>query len=53
MPNELRAAYAKALINEARINDRIVVLEADLMGASGTKAFKNEFPSRLINVGVA
>lgn len=53
MANELRAAYAEALIQEARINDKIVVLEADLMGASGTKVFKKEFPSRLINVGVA
>lgn len=53
MVRELRNAYANALIEEAKKNDKIVVLEADLMGASGTKIFKKEFPNRLINVGVA
>ena len=53
MAKEMRQAYANALIEEARVNDKIVVLEADLMSATGTKIFKSEFPERTIDVGVA
>lgn len=53
MAKEMRQAYANALIEEARVNDKIVVLEADLMSATGTKTFKSEFPERTIDVGVA
>jgi transketolase len=41
------------LIELAQKDDRIVLLEADLMSSTGTKAFKERFPDRLINVGVA
>lgn len=50
---ELRKAYCEKLIEIAKKDPRLVVLEADLMGASGTKAFKTEFPDRAINVGIA
>ncbi len=50
---EMRAVYADTLIDLARSDERIMVLEADLMRATGTGAFKDIFPSRLINVGVA
>lgn len=50
---DMRAVYAETLIELAKKDDRIVVLEADLMAATGTKCFKSEFPERLFNVGVA
>lgn len=50
---EMRAVYAQTLIDLAEKDDRIVLLEADLMKASGTTVFKNKFPERAFNVGVA
>lgn len=50
---EMRKAYVEALIELAKNDNRIVVCEADLMAASGTKAFAQAYPDRLIDVGVA
>jgi len=50
---EMRAVYAQTLIELAEKDERIVVLEADLMKASGTTVFKNKFPERAFNMGVA
>src|SRR6056297_4251825 len=50
---ELRQVYAELLVELAETDDRIVVLEADLMKATGTTPFKEKFPERLIDVGVA
>jgi transketolase len=41
------------LIELARESEDIVILEADLMRATGTGAFAKAFPARAINVGVA
>ncbi len=50
---EMRAVYAETLIDLARHDPRIVVVEADLMRATGTMAFKSAFPERAVDVGVA
>ncbi len=50
---ELRAVYAEGLIALAEKDDRIVVCEADLMNANGTKAFLKAFPERTFDVGIA
>ncbi|GHU88329.1 transketolase [Bacteroidia bacterium] len=50
---EMRTVYTQTLIELAEKDERIVVLEADLMKASGTGAFKNRFPERTFNMGVA
>jgi transketolase len=50
---EMRAAYAETLIDLARENPKIVILEADLMRATGTGAFAKAFPERAFNAGVA
>ncbi|GHT67562.1 transketolase [Bacteroidia bacterium] len=50
---EMRAVYAQTLIELAEKDERIVLLEADLMKASGTTVFKNLFPERTFNMGVA
>ena len=50
---EMRAVYAQTLIELAEKDERIVLLEADLMKASGTGVFQNKFPERTFNMGVA
>lgn len=51
---EMRAVYARTLIELASGNPDIVVMEADLSKASGTNpAFLDAHPDRFINCGVA
>ena len=50
---EVRDIYVEGLIELAEKDKRIILLEADLMTAAKTVSFKNRFPDRLINVGVA
>jgi len=50
---EMRVAYAETLMDLARENGNIVVVEADLMRATGTGVFAKAFPERTVNVGVA
>jgi len=50
---EMRAVYCETLKKLAEKDPRIVVVEADLMKATGTMPFKAEFPDRGIDVGVA
>src|SRR5512146_508453 len=50
---EMRAVYVQTLIALAEQDERIVVVEADLMKASGTVPFKQRFPERAFNAGVA
>lgn len=50
---EMRVVYCDTLIALAEKNPAVMVVEADLMKATGTTAFKNKFPERGINVGVA
>lgn len=53
-PNpEMRAVYTETLIDLADKDRNVVLLEADLMRASGTKPFAERFPERTFNVGVA
>ena len=50
---EMRDVYTQTLMQLAEKDKNIVLLEADLMRASGTKSFKETFPERTFNVGVA
>lgn len=50
---EMRAVYAETLIELAQNDPRIMVLEADLMRATGTMPFKTAYPERAVDVGVA
>lgn len=50
---DMRAVYADTLLELAARDERIVVLEADLMSASGTAAFHAQYPDRMYNCGVA
>jgi transketolase len=49
---EMRNAYCQTLIELARENERIVVLDADLMSSMGMIPFLKEFPERTFNCGV-
>ncbi|MCF7934162.1 MAG: transketolase family protein [Spirochaetia bacterium] len=53
MAKDMRDVYAQTLVDLAENDDRICVLEADLMNATGTKVFKQRFPERMFDVGVA
>ena len=50
---EMRTVYCETLSRLAEKDKRIMVVEADLMRASGTMPFKAAFPGRGIDVGVA
>lgn len=49
---EMRKAFCATLIELAKENEDIVVLDADLMAAMGTKPFQKEFPERTIDCGI-
>lgn len=48
----LREASCQILIELARKDPRIVVLDADLMNSSGLSKFSEEFPGRTFNCGI-
>lgn len=48
-----REGYGKALVELGRRHDNVVVLDADLAGATRTGVFKKVFPERHINCGIA
>ena len=48
-----REAYGKALVELGAVNDKIVVLDADLAGATMTKHFKAAYPDRFYDCGIA
>jgi len=50
--NEMRAAYCEALVAEARWNEKIVAVDADVQYSMGTKPFYDAFPARGINCGI-
>ena len=48
-----RVAFANTLIELARTDERIVAVCNDSVGSSNLGGFREEFPDRLINVGIA
>ncbi|MDE6302577.1 MAG: transketolase family protein [Clostridia bacterium] len=50
---EIRQTLAQSLVELAKRDERIVVLDADLMSCHATKCFKEAFPDRFFNVGIA
>jgi len=50
---DCRKAFAQTLIELARQDDRIVAVCNDSVGSSNLSGFRDEFPDRLINVGIA
>jgi transketolase len=52
-PIEMRAVYQQALVEILREHPQVVVMDADLVGASGTAKVFKEFPDRCINMGIS
>lgn len=50
---EVRQTMAQGLVEAAKNDNRIVVLDADLMSCHATKCFMEAFPDRFINAGIA
>lgn len=48
-----RQAYGEALVELGKINDNIIVLDADLSKSTKTDLFKKAYPNRHINAGIA
>ena len=48
-----REAYGKALVELGAINEKVVVLDADLAGPTMTKFFKGAYPERFFDCGIA
>jgi transketolase len=52
-PQKLVAAYSRALVEQARRDDRIVAFDADLALDTGLLPFEAEFPDRFVECGIA
>lgn len=48
-----RESYGTALVELGKINDKVIVLDADLSAATKTGSFKKEFPERFFDTGIA
>ena len=48
-----RAAYGNALVELGAMNDKVVVLDADLANATQTNCFAKAYPDRFFNMGIA
>lgn len=48
-----RVGYGEALVELGKVNDKIVVLDADLSGSTMTNGFAKAFPDRFFNCGIA
>lgn len=48
-----RQSYGEALVEIGKENNNIIVLDADLAGATKTSGFKKEFPERFFDMGIA
>lgn len=53
MKKATREAYGVALAEVAKMNDKIVALDADLSKSTKSADFQKEFPDRFFNVGIA
>ncbi len=53
MGKSLRVAYGESLVKLGAENEKVVVLDADLAHATQTCMFKEEYPDRFFNMGIA
>lgn len=49
----IRSAFGKALAEVGRVNEKVVVLDADLACSTQTQIFKKEFPERFFDCGIS
>lgn len=48
-----RESYGKTLVELGKENEKIIVLDADLAGATKTNLFAKEYPERFFDMGIA
>lgn len=48
-----RESFGEALCEVAKVNDKVIVLDADLAAATKTSIFKKAYPDRFIDCGIA
>ena len=48
-----RQSYGEALVELGKVHNDVVVLDADLAGATKTNMFSKEFPERFFDMGIA
>ena len=48
-----RQSYGEALLSLGKENEKVVVLDADLAGATKTELFAKKFPERFFDMGIA
>ncbi|MCR5484106.1 MAG: transketolase family protein [Clostridiales bacterium] len=48
-----RESYGKALVELGAVDDKLIVLDADLASATKTGGFKKAYPDRFFNTGIA
>ena len=53
MAKTLREYYGKALVRYGKENEKIIVLDADVSGSTRSALFRDAFPDRHLNVGIA
>ncbi len=53
MKKATRQSYGEALLELGKENKDVVVLDADLAGATKTELFAKEFPDRFFDIGIA
>lgn len=51
--DSLREAFGRSLVSLAEKDQRFVVLDADVAGGTGTHHFREAYPQRFIQVGIA
>ena len=49
----IRVGYGEALVELAKKNDKVVVLDADLANATQTIIFQKAYPDRFFDCGIA
>ena len=52
-PQPLRNVFGEALLNVARDNEKVVVLDGDLGNSTKTEYVRQTFPDRFFNIGIA
>ena len=51
--NSIRKAFGKTLAEIGELNEKIVVMDADLACSTQTKIFADKFPDRFFDCGIA
>lgn len=49
---DMKTTYSETMAQLIEQDERVYILEADLMSSSGTRPIQDKYPTRLINVGI-